>query len=228
MQLHSQSCGLKAFCTEESVLGTETCRRACGGHGFTMSSGVAEILSNALGSVTFEGENTVLYQQTARWVEEFFRNVHEHLIIMRGSIIYIVHSGYSWYYLGKCQQNHLHRWLASTCPGNQQSPAQQCSSTGNLEFLRKCHSHSGILCTNLFHWHFISFIHFSIFFNSNQLSFLLNRYLVKSYTSAQSGKRLPLSVSYLALKPSPILITTEQDCLDLGQLCQAFRCRAYQ
>jgi hypothetical protein len=36
---HAMSCGLKVLCTELSSEGIETCRRACGGHGYLMSSG---------------------------------------------------------------------------------------------------------------------------------------------------------------------------------------------
>ena len=42
------------------------CRRACGGHGYLLSSGVADLLTDSLAGVTYEGENTVLYLQTAR------------------------------------------------------------------------------------------------------------------------------------------------------------------
>jgi hypothetical protein len=45
----------------------ETCRRSCGGHGYLISSGVAENMVASLALVTIEGENTVLYLQTARF-----------------------------------------------------------------------------------------------------------------------------------------------------------------
>ena len=47
----------------------EVCRRSCGGHGFLMSSGIAENACSALALVTVEGENTVLYLQTARYIK---------------------------------------------------------------------------------------------------------------------------------------------------------------
>ncbi|ELU01431.1 hypothetical protein CAPTEDRAFT_178214 [Capitella teleta] len=67
-ELHSQSCGLKAYCTDLSMDTVEVCRRSCGGHGFMMASGLCSLLMDGLGSVTYEGENTVLYLQTARFL----------------------------------------------------------------------------------------------------------------------------------------------------------------
>lgn len=46
----------------------EVCRRSCGGHGFLMASGLCSLLMDGLGSVTYEGENTVMYLQTAKYV----------------------------------------------------------------------------------------------------------------------------------------------------------------
>ena len=44
----------------------EVCRRSCGGHGFLLSSGIAENAMSSKALVTVEGENTILYLQTAR------------------------------------------------------------------------------------------------------------------------------------------------------------------
>jgi len=57
---------MKAFASEIACEAAETCRRSCGGHGFLMTSGIADIVLDLFGSVTYEGENTVLYLQTAR------------------------------------------------------------------------------------------------------------------------------------------------------------------
>ena len=54
--------------TDMSTGMIEVCRRACGGHGFLMCSGIAENMASSLAFVTIEGENTVLYLQTARYV----------------------------------------------------------------------------------------------------------------------------------------------------------------
>lgn len=66
-QLHSQSAGLKAYSSDMALYATEVLRRACGGHGFLMSSGLPSLVSDAQAGVTYEGENTVMYLQTARY-----------------------------------------------------------------------------------------------------------------------------------------------------------------
>eukprot|EP01104_Vermistella_antarctica_P002183 TRINITY_DN1234_c1_g2_i1.p1 TRINITY_DN1234_c1_g2~~TRINITY_DN1234_c1_g2_i1.p1 ORF type:complete len:743 (+),score=193.26 TRINITY_DN1234_c1_g2_i1:133-2229(+) len=66
--VHCVSSGLKAICTEKTVGGIETCRRACGGHGYSQFSGFYELYQNWLPSVTYEGDTTILLQQTARYL----------------------------------------------------------------------------------------------------------------------------------------------------------------
>lgn len=68
--MHAQSCALKAFLSDVSTADIETCRRACGGHGFLLASGIAPKLCVHTPSVTVEGENTVLYLQVARCVSQ--------------------------------------------------------------------------------------------------------------------------------------------------------------
>ena len=66
--MHGISAGLKAFTTEISIAGIEICRRACGGHGYSNASGIQQLYNLWLPSATYEGENTVMYLQTARYV----------------------------------------------------------------------------------------------------------------------------------------------------------------
>ena len=47
----------------------QLCRKACGGHGYSRASGIPDIYVDLAPSVTYEGENTVLYLQTARYVQ---------------------------------------------------------------------------------------------------------------------------------------------------------------
>lgn len=65
-QLHALSSGLKAVSAQDSTLGIETCRLACGGHGYIASSGLPNLYTNTTCAITYEGENTVLYLQVAR------------------------------------------------------------------------------------------------------------------------------------------------------------------
>eukprot|EP00644_Phytophthora_capsici_P004306 jgi/Phyca11/109589/e_gw1.17.16.1 len=63
---HVMSCGLKVLTTDLATAGIETARRACGGHGYLLSSGLPILLGDAVQTVTTEGDNLVLSIQTAR------------------------------------------------------------------------------------------------------------------------------------------------------------------
>ncbi|XP_076826060.1 peroxisomal acyl-coenzyme A oxidase 2-like [Clavelina lepadiformis] len=67
-ELHALSAGLKAMLTEQSTMGAEILRRACGGHGYSYGSGLPFIVNRMLASCTYEGENTVMYLQCARYL----------------------------------------------------------------------------------------------------------------------------------------------------------------
>lgn len=67
-ELHSLSCCLKVVSTNEVAQSVQTCRLACGGHGFLNSSGFHDIYGNVVAAQHYEGENTVLLLQTARYL----------------------------------------------------------------------------------------------------------------------------------------------------------------
>ena len=67
-ELHAIACCLKAVCTNESTQAVQTCRLACGGHGYLNSSGFNDIYGSVTAAQTYEGENTVLFLQTARYL----------------------------------------------------------------------------------------------------------------------------------------------------------------
>jgi len=46
----------------------ETCRKACGGHGFSLFSGLPTLYTDWVAACTYEGENNVMYLQTARYL----------------------------------------------------------------------------------------------------------------------------------------------------------------
>ena len=47
----------------------QVCRLACGGMGYSMASGLPSIYMGIVASQTYEGDNTVLYLQTARYFD---------------------------------------------------------------------------------------------------------------------------------------------------------------
>ena len=67
-ELHAISCCLKAVVTNEATQAVETCRLACGGHGYLTSAGFSDIYKMVTAAQTYEGENTVLLLQTARFL----------------------------------------------------------------------------------------------------------------------------------------------------------------
>ncbi|XP_048466726.1 peroxisomal acyl-coenzyme A oxidase 1 isoform X3 [Rhincodon typus] len=67
-ELHALSAGLKAFTSWVASAGIEECRMACGGHGYSQSSGLPDIYVTFSPSCTYEGENTVMMLQTARYL----------------------------------------------------------------------------------------------------------------------------------------------------------------
>ncbi|KAG6614606.1 Acyl-coenzyme A oxidase [Phytophthora cinnamomi] len=67
-ELHAVSSGLKAWLAKRVSDGVETCRRLCGGHGFTQSSNLAHLFAEIVGANTYEGTFDVLVQQHARFL----------------------------------------------------------------------------------------------------------------------------------------------------------------
>ena len=64
--LHVASAGLKALCSRLTCEGIETCRLACGGHGYLEASGLPSLLGTFKQNATVEGENYMIAQQTTR------------------------------------------------------------------------------------------------------------------------------------------------------------------
>ena len=73
--LHHLSSGIKAFSTEKCYSGCDEMRQACGGAGFLLSSGVADWWGDLAPYPTFEGVNTVMFQQSARLLFKSMKKV---------------------------------------------------------------------------------------------------------------------------------------------------------
>ena len=63
---HATSSGLKAFCTWATLQTIETCRQACGGHGYSSYTGLAPLYNDFAVHCTWEGDNTILALQSGR------------------------------------------------------------------------------------------------------------------------------------------------------------------
>jgi acyl-CoA oxidase len=73
-----------------SADGIETCRRACGGHGYLLSSGLPSLLGTYLQSVTVEGDNYLLPQQTTRFLLRAFTDVAHGITSVPESCAYLL------------------------------------------------------------------------------------------------------------------------------------------
>lgn len=70
---HVMVAGFKAWNTQVAADGAEDARKACGGHGFVLTSGLPSIVAEATAPATFEGENYVMYQQVGRYLLKCWR-----------------------------------------------------------------------------------------------------------------------------------------------------------
>lgn len=75
--LHATLCGFKVFATVTAHANCEELRKACGGQGFLLSSGIAS-MPGAMGEpVTAEGEQVILSQQLSRFLVKEVRRVRQ-------------------------------------------------------------------------------------------------------------------------------------------------------
>ncbi|XP_033985232.1 peroxisomal acyl-coenzyme A oxidase 1 isoform X2 [Trematomus bernacchii] len=76
-ELHALCAGLKAFTTWTTNAGIEVCRMSCGGHGYSRSSALPDIYVEFTPACTYEGENTVMMLQTARYLLKSYRQAKD-------------------------------------------------------------------------------------------------------------------------------------------------------
>ncbi|KAM5274377.1 peroxisomal acyl-coenzyme A oxidase 1 isoform 4-T4 [Ctenodactylus gundi] len=87
-ELHALTAGLKAFTTWTANSAIEECRLACGGHGYSHCSGIPNIYVTFTPACTFEGENTVMMLQTARFLMKSYDQVHSGKLV-GGTVSYL-------------------------------------------------------------------------------------------------------------------------------------------
>lgn len=64
--IHATTSALKSYATTLTADGIEDCRKACGGHGYLVASGLVELCNTYLQSCTVEGDNQMLPQQVVK------------------------------------------------------------------------------------------------------------------------------------------------------------------
>ncbi|CAM6110746.1 unnamed protein product [Calypogeia fissa] len=67
-EVHASTSGLKSICTSVTADGIEECRKLCGGHGYLCSSGLPELYAVYVPACTYEGDNTILLLQVAKFL----------------------------------------------------------------------------------------------------------------------------------------------------------------
>lgn len=67
-EAHACTAGLKSLTTSATADAIEECRKLCGGHGYLSSSGLPELFAVYIPACTYEGDNTVLLLQVARFL----------------------------------------------------------------------------------------------------------------------------------------------------------------
>ncbi|OZJ06922.1 hypothetical protein BZG36_00152 [Bifiguratus adelaidae] len=72
--VHAYSSGLKSFTSTLAADGIEDIRKCLGGHGYSMFSGIPDYYRTYLPSNTYEGENWLLTQQTARYLLKMYND----------------------------------------------------------------------------------------------------------------------------------------------------------
>jgi acyl-CoA oxidase len=66
--LHAVTSGLKALVYNDGLRYAQSNRLCCGGHGYSASSGLGQIIQDMDAGCTYEGDNVVLLLQTARYL----------------------------------------------------------------------------------------------------------------------------------------------------------------
>lgn len=66
--------GLKAIVSDDANWSSEICRLSCGGHGYSVASNFPVVYALLTPMVTYEGDNTVLLLQTARYLFKCLEN----------------------------------------------------------------------------------------------------------------------------------------------------------
>lgn len=85
---HATSAGLKAFCSWAVRDGINICRDSCGGLGYSRYNRLARLITDFAVQTTWDGDNVILAQQTARYLLSSLAKVSQGKTLL-GSVKYL-------------------------------------------------------------------------------------------------------------------------------------------
>ena len=88
---HHLSAGFKAVFSRIAYDGIDNCRQACGGAGFSAHSALPSIQVDFAPNTTYEGDNTVMLQQAARFIMKTWKKIHQGKDKPTGLLGYMAH-----------------------------------------------------------------------------------------------------------------------------------------
>jgi acyl-CoA oxidase len=74
-ELHIIISIFKPICSRLTAAGLQECREACGGHGYLAKARLGQIRDNNDATITWEGDNNIILQQTSRFLLKSIRKV---------------------------------------------------------------------------------------------------------------------------------------------------------
>ena len=86
--LHATCAGLKAFATWATYYGLDTLRQCLGGHGYSGYTSMGRMFTDFAVQCTWEGDNTVMALQTARYLVASFERLSKGEPLA-GSVLYL-------------------------------------------------------------------------------------------------------------------------------------------
>lgn len=89
-EIHATSAALKAYSTWIVSSGIEECRKACGGHGYLKVSGLVHLYADYVPACTYEGDNYVLIQQTAKFLFKICDSIKNNSFQSNNSVNYLI------------------------------------------------------------------------------------------------------------------------------------------
>ncbi|OLL23017.1 Peroxisomal acyl-coenzyme A oxidase 1 [Neolecta irregularis DAH-3] len=113
-ETHSLSSALKAVSTWDGVRDMEEARKCMGGHGFSAFSGIGHIFANSAPSQTYEGDNYLLCQQTARGILKHVLSGSEnkdYLLPRSSTYLNLLKEGSQEFCKARCQVKVATDWL---------------------------------------------------------------------------------------------------------------------